>query len=273
MTSPLLSQSDKYFWHGYIDFYLKHLPQKFSGSIVEFGVFKGNSIRWLLEQFPDARRIYGIDILPYQSSWLIDARVIYKQVDQNQEDQVLNFFSEIEKPSLIIEDGSHLPSHQSRCLKHGMSALESGGYYIVEDIQTSLPFHLLYKNEFSRFRQVLRGIRDWKSLRDLLKIFDFKKNATSLSLLLAIEQARRLGQNSLNSDQINILCGGSHFSHDEILLLDEQINNIFVYKRTTFPDECHACGSKIFEYHNYRCICGVNILDHADSMSILVTKR
>jgi hypothetical protein len=272
MSSPLLSQSDKFFWHGYIDFYLKKLPQKISGTIVEFGVFKGNSIRWLLEQYPDAKTIYGADIIPYQSSWPIDTRVIYKQLDQNQEAQVHRFFNEIEKPSLIIEDGSHLPSHQSRCLKHGMNALESGGHYIIEDIQTSLPSHLLYINEFSRFRQVLQGIRDKKSFSDLFSIFKFK-NATSLSVLLAIEQARRLGQKSIDSDRISILCGGSHFSRNEIMLLDEQIDNVFVYKRATFPMACHACGSKIFDYHSYRCVCGVNVFDHADSMAVLVSKR
>jgi hypothetical protein len=127
MLLPIISQSDKFFWHGYIDFYLSHLPKKIIGNIVEFGVFKGNSIRWLLEQFPDSKCIYGIDILPQQKSWPISQRVIYKQLDQNKEDQVRSFFDEIESPSLIIEDGSHLPSHQSRCLKHGMNALESGG--------------------------------------------------------------------------------------------------------------------------------------------------
>lgn len=272
MSSPLLLQSDKFFWHRYIDFYLKNLPRNISGCIVEFGVFKGNSIRWLLEHFPDAQKIYGVDIIPCQNNWPINPRVVYRQLDQSQEEQVRNFFNEIEGPTLIIEDGSHLPSHQSRCLKHGMQALKSGGYYIIEDIQTSLPSHLLCVNEFSRLKQVLRGIRDRKSLKYLFGIFDFK-NVTSLSVLLAIEQARRLGRKSLNPDQIAILCGGAHFTREEILLLDEQIENVFVYKRATLPMECYACGSNIFNYDNYRCVCGVNVFDHADSMAILVSKR
>lgn len=272
MSSPLISQSDKFFWHGYIDFYLSHLPIKIVGTIVEFGVFKGNSIRWLLEQFPNSKYIYGIDILPQQDSWPINQRVIYRQLDQNKEDQVRGFFDEIEAPSLIIEDGSHLPSHQSRCLKHGMNALESGGHYIVEDIQTSLPSHPLYINQFSRVRQVLRAIRDRNSIGDLLHKLNSKK-ATSLSILLAIEQARRHGYDSLGPDQIKNLCGGSDFSRDEILQLDKQIDKIMVYKRASLPMECHSCGSRTFDYHNYRCVCGVDILDHADSMAIIITKR
>ena len=51
----LLSHSDKSFWHGYLSFYESHLPRNIEGLIVEFGVFKGNSIRWLSQKYPEAK--------------------------------------------------------------------------------------------------------------------------------------------------------------------------------------------------------------------------
>ena len=119
---------------------------------------------------------------------------------------------------------------------------------------------------------MLRGIRDRNSIAELLHKLK-SKNVTSLSILLAIEQARRHGYDALDSDQIKNLCGGLDFSRDEILLLDKQIDNVKIYKRASLPMECHSCGSRIFSYHNYRCVCGVKIFDHADSMAIIVIKR
>ena len=53
--------SDKYFWHGFREVYARLLPEFIEGRVVEFGVFKGDSIRWLMEQYPMAE-IIGADI-------------------------------------------------------------------------------------------------------------------------------------------------------------------------------------------------------------------
>jgi len=37
-------QSDKAFWHGYIDFYEKYFSKSIEGLIVELGVFMGDSM-------------------------------------------------------------------------------------------------------------------------------------------------------------------------------------------------------------------------------------
>jgi hypothetical protein len=272
MASPLIQQSDKFFWHGYVGFYENHLPRTIDGDIVEFGVFKGNSIRWLLERYPAARHIHGIDILPYQTSWPVDERVTYWQVDQHKDDQVRVCLQSIAPPDLIIEDGSHVPAHQSRCLKFGMTALRAGGLYVLEDIQTSLPAHPLYASEFSAPKQLVRGLRDGMSLSSIGGRIQGRK-ATSLSLLLAFEQIRRRGGDRLTADELAMLTGGGHFSEDEIVRLDTQIAQVAVYKRATLPSACYACGSTIFDYHNYRCQCGVGVLDEADSMTVVIQKR
>ncbi|MGJ7494382.1 hypothetical protein ACSFA8_04840 [Variovorax sp. RT4R15] len=134
--SPLLATSDKSFWHGFTSFYDKHFPERVDGAIIEFGVFKGNSIRWLLTQFPDAR-IFGADILPTQPEWPIDPRVIYVELDQGRDEQVAALVNGVDRLQLIIEDGSHIPRHQSNCLKHGLSALQPGGMYVRGDPDNS----------------------------------------------------------------------------------------------------------------------------------------
>jgi hypothetical protein len=58
--------SDKIFWHGYIPFYETFFEGRAFERIAEFGVYKGRSIRWLLQRFPDAS-IHGADILPIQA--------------------------------------------------------------------------------------------------------------------------------------------------------------------------------------------------------------
>lgn len=264
--SPL-DQSDKSYWHGYLDFYRSHLPLQIRGLIVEIGVFKGNSIKWLLQTYPQAQ-IIGVDILPVQPEWPQDGRVAYRKLDQGREDQLRDFFDGIRAPELIIEDGSHVPLHQSRCLRHGFDKLTPGGIYILEDIHTSHPAHSLYQEEFR-----VRSDVSW-----LARMFPFLKavrvgHQTSLTLLLALEQIIRTGRTNLSDVERAQLSAGTHFSEAEVLRLHAQMQAIFFYKRATLPSACYACGSTRFDYHRLRCACGVDLLGEADSMSVLIKKK
>lgn len=183
--SPLLEESDKSFWHGYVDFYDRVLPAEMTAPIVEFGVFHGNSIRWLLSRYPQAR-IYGVDILHEQPEWPVSERVEYRCVDQSNERAVASFFQSIEAPGLIIEDGSHIPSHQARCLRLGLQVLRPGGVYVLEDIHSSHPMHELYAEEFAN-KHKLKG--------------SGRQYPTVLSLLLCFEHLLRTGQ-ALSESQL-----------------------------------------------------------------------
>ncbi|MET3914354.1 hypothetical protein ABID97_001136 [Variovorax sp. OAS795] len=248
ITDPRLEQTDKSFWHGFTEFYDTHLPLKIEGKILEFGVFKGNSIRWLLAKFPEAM-IHGADILPIQSEWPIDARVTYHMVDQDDETQVKSLLEHVGRGlQLVIEDGSHFPRHQSRCLRLGLDALEPGGTYVLEDIQTSHPAHSQYADEFGT-----------------------ALGQTSLSVLLAFEHLKRRGE-ALSQSTLATLGGGTHFTDVDIAKLFAQIASIDVYKRATLPSKCWKCGSSDYDYHSYRCGCGVDLIDEADSMSVVIRK-
>lgn len=259
--------SDKVFWHGYMDFYESFLPKHIDDLVVEFGVLKGASIRWLLERYPEAN-IVGVDILPVQNEWPQGERVRYKQLDQGSEQEVIDFFEEIEAPSLIIEDGSHIPMHQSVCLKHGLNKLKPGGLYILEDIHTSHPQHSLYQTEFILNQRFLGRLKQKLFRREYVQ-----GKQTALSVLLALEQIQRRGKEQLSRQELDLLSKGSHFSEADIELMNTQIKSIHVYKRATFPSACYVCGNTVFDYHNFKCTCGVKLLETADSMSILIVKN
>jgi hypothetical protein len=261
VSSPLLCSSDKSFWHGYIDFYEPYLPQNILGNIVEFGVFNGHSIQWLMERYPHAN-IVGVDILPTQAEWPQAPQVRYVQLDQGSEKQIASFFAGIPAPALIIEDGSHIPEHQSRCLKHGLKKLTPGGTYILEDIHTSHPEHILFKREFGS-----------RSIMERIGLKPIKPAQTSLSILLAVEHILRSGRQTPTQAELEKMGAGPHFSTADILQLFEEIQSVHVYKRTTLPTSCFNCGSSLFEFNSLKCICGVDLLSAADSMSIVIRKR
>lgn len=250
--SPLIKESDKFFWHGFIDFYETHLAGRDPRLIVEFGVFKGNSVRWMLERFPNAH-IDGVDILPIQSEWPIDPRVAYHQVDQGDRDGVRAFFKG-RSFDLIVEDGSHIPQHHVTCLVEGFKTVKPGGLYILEDVHTSHPSHDIFVSEAEQWppRMKLKG--------------------TALSTLLAIDHYRRLRQ-PLSDAVLDRLAEGNLMTREEIVSLDRMIERLWLYRRTHLPDRCYRCGAVDYRFHDYQCICGAEIFAEADSMTFVIERR
>ena len=115
MSNVLLTESDKQYWHRYIPLYVEELSKmKECGRILEFGVFKGDSIRWLQNSYPSAQ-IYACDILPIQPEWPVSELVKYFYVDQASPAMISSMFAMIgDDLDLIIEDGSHMPEHRKK---------------------------------------------------------------------------------------------------------------------------------------------------------------
>ena len=257
--------SDKSYWHGYIPFYENFFLGKNFKNIAEFGVYKGNSIRWLLDRFPSAQ-IYGADILPLQTDWPIDPRFHFVQLDQANQSQVQGFLK-LQKFDLIIEDGSHLAQHQINCLIEGLEQLGSGGIYILEDIQTSRIDHLWWqppKVHWWKFGEKRRA-------RNLLKAQQFDKG-NAMHLLLAIDHFNRI-EREINEDIAQKISETSLFSKTQILRLASQIQSINLFQRNHLPDMCHGCGSANFDFNKLKCICGEDLFSDADSMSFLIIKN
>ena len=253
-VSETILESDKYYWHRYTEFYEQHFAklQCDPKIIIEFGVFHGASIRWLLERFPGAR-IFGLDILPPQHDWPVHSRVTYSQVDQGDRPAIARALSQIEgEADLMIEDGSHIPQHQAACLTLGLEKVSSGGIFISEDISTSHPMN----SAFAHFSH-----RHGKPL------------PTALHVLMAIQHNKDLGLTDLSSTHAAALADVDFFTPSDVSALFESIQSIDIFKRTKLPLRCYSCGQSDFDYTAWRCRCGVNLNQPDDSMAALIVKK
>jgi 23S rRNA U2552 (ribose-2'-O)-methylase RlmE/FtsJ len=245
----LLDTSDKVFWHNYLGFYENFFQGRDFLNVAEIGVFKGNSIRWLLERFPSAS-IHGADILPIQPEWPVSDRFTFTQLDQGDVKQLRTFFSK-HPFDLIIEDGSHIPTHQALCLIEGVQALTRGGLYVLEDIHTSHPSYQKAKSRFPFSKK--------------------ERNGNALSVLLAIDHYKRLST-KIDSEKARAIAKDSMFEDSDVLFLASNISHISLYKRTNLPDYCYSCGSGDFDFSAYKCRCGVDVFSDSDSMTFVVEK-
>ena len=144
----VIHRTDKYGGHYYTPHY-QHFFRKFKFkkmNVLEIGVggyddpIRGaNSLRMWKSYFPFAK-IYSIDI--YDKSKLQENRIkIFKgsQVDLDLLDKICNEVGEFD---LIIDDGSHINEHVIQSFEFLFPKLKKGGYYVIEDTQTS------YWNEY-----------------------------------------------------------------------------------------------------------------------------
>ena len=122
--------------HGFTPFYDKHLSsiRVNAKKIVEIGVDKGNSLKMWKEYFPNAT-IIGADVNIDPN--LIDERIKLKTVDQSKRLHLVAL-KEANDADVIIDDGSHMMNHQQTTLGVLFMKLKKGGFYILEDLHTSL---------------------------------------------------------------------------------------------------------------------------------------
>ncbi len=251
MNAPDWTNSDKHYWHQYIDTYRDAFRTLGPvDNILEYGVFRGDSIRWLSAEFPDAR-IVGADILAPAETWPRGERIRYVQLDQGNRDQVRRMLNGAGiRFGLIIEDGSHIPQHQALCLSESLPYVRSGGLYILEDIHTSHPDNAVYKAHCSRYE---------------------RPPATCLHVLLAMQHIKATGARLTDAVAEQLATPG-FFSVEEVYALFGAIASVELYKRTRLPLRCYRCGGSSFDYAALRCGCGVPLYETADSMSFLIRK-
>jgi len=123
--------TDKDTNHSYLSVYeqtlgpLRDTPLR----MLEIGVMTGASLRAWDEYFthPD-KQIHGADIHP---EWLKYEVKNYHVVDATQRKALEELGGEWD---VVIDDASHLPTHQLQTLDIFGPNVKSGGYYIIEDI-------------------------------------------------------------------------------------------------------------------------------------------
>jgi SAM-dependent methyltransferase len=106
-------------------------------TIVEIGVAGGGSLAMWQAYFPKAR-IFGVDILP--KTQFDNERVKTLIADQANRDQLR---AAIETAGsdihVLIDDGGHTMEQQQVSLGFLFKHVRPGGYYVIEDVHTSLP--------------------------------------------------------------------------------------------------------------------------------------
>jgi hypothetical protein len=122
--------------HNYCQYYemffssIRELPN----NLLEIGVDKGDSIKMWQQYFP-ITRIYGID-LRGDYEYLLDSRTSTHIVDQSNRGELIIFARQFpdEHFNIIIDDGSHQSEDQILTFETLFPYLQSGGYYIIEDL-------------------------------------------------------------------------------------------------------------------------------------------
>lgn len=233
-------ESDKVYWHQYMDDYerLVFFPLMTPQNILEFGVFQGASIQFLLNRFQHtSTHVYGVDIFGVFDA-IKDPRFTYLHQDQGKRTEVKEMFVNLSKKfDLIIDDGSHLPDHQAICLLEGLPYVRKGGYYIVEDIHASFIRH---------------------------------GSPTIFQVLLMIKHLKSIGSRPTKDMQHKL---DYYFTEKEISELFYAIADLHMIRRSHLPLRCWKCGGTQFDYHHLQCFCGEELYKENDSMSFVIQKK
>jgi cephalosporin hydroxylase len=142
--------TDKSYRHAYdryYELYFRDFRHMKGVKILEIGASTGRSMQLWAGYFSEPAAIHGvaygedtkkIDQKQAVCDWnpaVCDKMTIFKG---DQSDPVfLKSITDKYKYDIIIDDGSHVPSHQIISLKYLFSALNPGGLYIIEDLETS----------------------------------------------------------------------------------------------------------------------------------------
>lgn len=125
------------FMHNYCVKYEKYLPFNRSDilKILEIGVLRGESLRTWKDYFYRSQ-IIGIDILPECKNYEED-RINVEIGSQIDASFLVNVSQKYKEFDMILDDGSHMNSHQIFSFEYLFGSIKSGGVYVVEDCTTS----------------------------------------------------------------------------------------------------------------------------------------
>lgn len=102
-----------------------------SFNMLEIGTYKSESLRMWSDYFPRAQ-IYGAD----KGSHFAKFSEQISQMDQASTSDIQRL-ARMRNWTVVVDDGSHKPTHQLNTFMHFFSALQPGGVYIIEDVETS----------------------------------------------------------------------------------------------------------------------------------------
>lgn len=121
----------------YLNIYQKYLEpiRNDVKCFVEIGVLNGSSLKTWSEYFPNAM-IYGIDINPECKKYESERIKIFIG-DQNNESFLNEIKTLLPDIDVLLDDGSHITSHQIKTFNILYNNIRKNGLYIIEDLRNS----------------------------------------------------------------------------------------------------------------------------------------
>ncbi len=108
-----------------------------AAKVFEIGIAGGGSLEMWRDYFPKAM-IYGIDIYP--KTEMDSDRIKTFVADQSDRSQLAAFIDRFGGGyDIIVDDGGHSMDQQQVSIGYLFRYLKPGGYYVIEDVHTSLP--------------------------------------------------------------------------------------------------------------------------------------
>jgi hypothetical protein len=128
--------------HDFLNFYERRLSHLRTASFTMFevGVLRGGSLKTWSEYFPNAT-VVGIDIT--QSCKQFEGGNAHVRIGNATDVSFLfDLVSEFGRPTVFLDDGSHRWDDMISTFQTAFPLLKPGGFYIVEDLDTSFEAHL-----------------------------------------------------------------------------------------------------------------------------------
>jgi hypothetical protein len=110
---------------------IRHQPVR----VLDIGVLDGGSARTWRDYFHNGH-IIGVDIDPSAGRHISD-RLSIHIADQSKEDDLKIITEKLGPFDLVVDDGSHVWEDQILTFKQLMPCISPGGFYIIEDLDTS----------------------------------------------------------------------------------------------------------------------------------------
>lgn len=147
-------------WRGYLDKYHHHLVRfrDRPARLLEIGVSRGGSLHLWREYLGESAIVFGIDTDPACKAY--DGIAGQVRIGSQTDAAFLrSVVQEMNGIDIVIDDGSHVASHQRASFRFLYPLLDANGVYICEDTMTA--YHRgYYEGGFRRRGNFIETIKD-----------------------------------------------------------------------------------------------------------------
>ena len=128
--------TDKHYLHNYFNQVYQDVLSPIKNNVkifLEIGILDGNSLKVFKRFFPNSK-VYGVDL----REDTIDNDIEVIKCDQSNPEDLKKLLEKFNEVDVILDDGSHKMYDQQITFAILFNLLKSGGYYILEDLHTSV---------------------------------------------------------------------------------------------------------------------------------------